>query len=278
MSYRIIDSDNYKDSGIETLIFPGGEPHAKLPLFEGDILFVLKTRSLQDTMFGACVWDALSRQKKVNPKLFIPYFPGARQDRSPYGEAPVTKNLMDAWFGSETTHTFDLHSNKASYTGFVHMPCDLNIPVKEDVVGIIAPDEGAEDRADQFRWKFYPGTPLVIGRKTRDSRTGALSGYQLPDIPERGKYIIVDDICDGGGTFNLLAEAFFKAKKGSGSRLELFVSHGIFSKGIGAIDQRIDHITTTNSWYWPGKFSNVESKRVSCLYLGDLYDKIMGVE
>jgi hypothetical protein len=59
----------------------------------------------------------------------------------------------------------------------------------------------------------------------------------------------VDDICDGGGTFNLLAEAWKrKLRIDQHSKLELFVSHGIFSKGLDAIDPVIEHITTTDSW------------------------------
>jgi phosphoribosylpyrophosphate synthetase len=69
----------------------------------------------------------------------------------------------------------------------------------------------------------------------------------MPELQRSGRHIIVDDICDGGGTFNLLAEAW-KRKNPAYSKLELFVSHGIFSKGLDAIDPVIEHITTTDSW------------------------------
>ena len=51
-------------------------------------------------------------------------------------------------------------------------------------------------------------------------------------------------------TFNLLAEAFAQraGELGSPCALELFVSHGLFSKGLGAISPVIGQITTTDSW------------------------------
>jgi ribose-phosphate pyrophosphokinase len=70
----------------------------------------------------------------------------------------------------------------------------------------------------------------------------------MPPLPARGRYIIVDDICDGGGTFNLLAHEFKADPQAGASKLELFVSHGIFSKGLSGIDPVIERVTTTDSW------------------------------
>jgi ribose-phosphate pyrophosphokinase len=70
----------------------------------------------------------------------------------------------------------------------------------------------------------------------------------MPPLSAQGRYIIVDDICDGGGTFNLLATAFATDPVGRFSMLEMFVSHGIFSKGIDAISPTIKKIVTTDSW------------------------------
>jgi ribose-phosphate pyrophosphokinase len=118
------------------------------------------------------------------------------------------------------------------------------------VVGIIAPDEGARARAVHFRDRFYPEATVELATKHRDPQTGALSNYQLSALQRAGRYVIVDDICDGGGTFNLLADAFTRraAELEGACTLDLFVSHGIFSKGLGAIAPAIGSITTTDSW------------------------------
>jgi ribose-phosphate pyrophosphokinase len=92
----------------------------------------------------------------------------------------------------------------------------------------------------------------------------------MPPLPKEGRYIIVDDICDGGGTFNLLAAAFKKDPLAEKSQLEMFVSHGIFSKGIEAIDYTIEHITTTDSWC-----QLPSSNRLTVIPLSPVFPKIL---
>jgi ribose-phosphate pyrophosphokinase len=252
----LIDSDRYVLSGIDTLVFPGGEPHVKVPWFNPDKrwLLFLKLRHWLDVGYAALVIDALIRQQ-VYFRVFIPYLPGARQDRSE-GECGHTLEAVvrllrlyecDAW-----TAVFDPHSlavQKLLPKAQVFMPHQLDtMPIREDVVGVIAPDTGAVARAKTFRNKLYPDVPVITATKRRDPLTGWLSKYEMPSLAKEGHYIVVDDICDGGGTFNLLASAFDRDDVGLQSTLELVVSHGIFSKGVNAISPRYTRITTTNSW------------------------------
>lgn len=249
---RIIDSDAYYLHGIECIKFPGGELHVKVPQFSKDeFLLHLKLRDWDSVGFAALLQDALIRQGH-SPISFIPYFPGARQDRSD-GTAAVTVEVMGRLLGRGQLITFDPHSRATThaYPSITYMmPADLQLMrTQSDVVGIIAPDAGALTRARLFRDRFYGEAQTVIScTKTRDSQTGRLSNYMLPPLTWHGRYIVVDDICDGGWTFNLLAEAFRKDPIGKDSKLELFVSHGIFSKGLDAIDPIFEHITTTDSW------------------------------
>jgi ribose-phosphate pyrophosphokinase len=61
----------------------------------------------------------------------------------------------------------------------------------------------------------------------------------------RGKEcLILDDICDGGGTFTGLATELHKAEA---QAVDLFVTHGIFSKG-GTLEG-IRQIFTTDSYH-----------------------------
>jgi ribose-phosphate pyrophosphokinase len=55
--------------------------------------------------------------------------------------------------------------------------------------------------------------------------------------------LIVDDICDGGGTFIGIAKALPKDVK-----KYLYVTHGIFSKGLRELTGHFEHIYTTNSY------------------------------
>lgn len=247
----VIDSDDYSAAGIATMFFPGGEPHVKLPTIDDAVLLHLKLRTWADTGFAALLMDALCRQGGKKPIAFIPYFPGARQDRTE-GTAALTVHIMARLLAQSCCEVwvFDPHSPRTQReTGAsVMMPKHLDLPVRPGVVGIIAPDAGAKARAHEFRDAFYPTASVVECSKVRDQASGRLSNYQMPGLTTTGNYIIVDDICDGGGTFNLLAEAFESDPLAPDCELELFASHGIFSKGLGAIDPAIRHITTTDSW------------------------------
>jgi ribose-phosphate pyrophosphokinase len=55
----------------------------------------------------------------------------------------------------------------------------------------------------------------------------------------------VDDICDGGGTFLGLAEATGLPW----SRVDLYVSHGVFSKNaLKNLSEKFEYVYTTNSY------------------------------
>lgn len=274
---KIIDSDNYAAAGIETMVFPGGEPHVKVPFLGDDnVLLFLKLRTWLAVGHAALLINAIENQAgKGTLRAFIPYFPGARQDRYENGACGHTLAVISKLFDCHI-ETFDCHSSAVYEDLFIEnnwMPYHLCVPLKQDVVGIISPDKGAAERARSFRNHLYPYAEWMICDKKRDPSTGRLSGYYMPALKSEGRYIIVDDICDGGGTFNLLAEAFNKDPLGKNSQLELFVSHGIFSKGLDAINPSIEHITTTDSWYAdsPGTTS-----RLTVLPLAQLFPKIIG--
>ena len=59
------------------------------------------------------------------------------------------------------------------------------------------------------------------------------------------KCLIIDDICDGGGTFIGLAK---ELKQKNAGDLYLAVSHGIFSKGLEALNTYFTKLYTTDSF------------------------------
>ena len=59
------------------------------------------------------------------------------------------------------------------------------------------------------------------------------------------RYVVVDDICDAGGTF--LGIAKMLNNYNPTATLELVISHGIFSKGIDELLKHYSTIYTTNS-------------------------------
>lgn len=89
------------------------------------------------------------------------------------------------------------------------------------------PDNGARTKYSGI----YTGYRYIYGEKVRDQATGRISSYDLflPEDPKGKKILIVDDICDGGKTFELLADQLYS---NGVEEVNLFVTHGIFSKGL----------------------------------------------
>jgi ribose-phosphate pyrophosphokinase len=112
---------------------------------------------------------------------------------------------------------------------------------------ILFPDEGANRRyCDQIAGSYDYG--LAYATKKRDPLTGKLSGFEVPEIDPASRVMIVDDICDGGGTFIGIADKLGLPRE----QMALYVTHGIFSKGFGELMGRYRKIYTTNSFKpWP---------------------------
>jgi ribose-phosphate pyrophosphokinase len=285
--YLVIDSDNYAEHGIQTFMFPGGEPHVKIPDFGGkNLLLFLKLRTWNDVGYAAMLLDALAEQEQracvvSDTHVFVPYFPGARQDRSD-GFSPLTLTVTVPLLASSHVALFDPHS--AATAGWVErwqdevlgahwpaprtlMPSDLDLSTLPYYKGVIAPDKGALFRAMDFA-AVLPGKPSVFEcEKEREFGTGRITKYTAPLLAP-GHYLVVDDICDGGATFNMLAD---EVKQQSNVYLDLWVSHGIFSKGVGALLTQYGRIYTTDSWYKGG----YTDAAVTVFSLKQLFNKIM---
>ena len=83
--------------------------------------------------------------------------------------------------------------------------------------------------------------------KKRDSETGALSGFAVESGDVRDAVcLVVDDICDGGGTFSGIAAVLREAGARS---VSLAVTHGVFSRGIELAG--IDTTYCTDSYGMP---------------------------
>lgn len=95
---------------------------------------------------------------------------------------------------------------------------------------LIAPDKGALKKLKN---------PTLIFDKTRDVATGQITGMYLADDSKyflrQGynatveKFLVVDDICEGGRTFIQVAKEFKKYQLYANKELNLYVTHGIFS-------------------------------------------------
>lgn len=242
----------------EAFDYPAGEAHvvvANENTGKGHLTEIARLTGAggQDLMTLA-MWADACHQRGSRTVLLAPYLPGARQDRGiPFGAQVYADhiNLM----GLDQVIAFDVHSHvmeglvnnltildaarliRSHVTG--RADSDTNA---RPYAGIICPDEGAAERTARIGRAAH--LPVYQARKHRDEATGRLSGFSCETLPVTGRFLVVDDICDGGGTFRGLADVTSLSPE----RIDLFVSHGVFSGRAPELEQSFGRIISTDSY------------------------------
>jgi ribose-phosphate pyrophosphokinase len=255
----------------QNFTFSGGEPHIKIdPDFDVNqkITITHRLNSFNDLGLLCIAVDALRRMDVKNIDLFIPYFPAARQDRVMIkGEPLSVKVYADIINTLQFTKVFvfDAHSEvtPALVNNCEVIPNHTFIQAVVKAIGnqvkLISPDGGALKKIYKVS-EYLGGVEVVECSKSRDVKTGRLSGFKVYNDDLQGAdCLIVDDICDGGGTFVGLAE---ELKNKNAGKLYLAVSHGIFNKGFEVLDC-FEKIFTTNS------FKDFDGESVEVIQLGN---------
>jgi ribose-phosphate pyrophosphokinase len=245
---------------VEWFMFSGGEIQVSIPTLptalDGPISVVARLQSPDSFVQLLLLCDILDREyPRSERELIVPYFPYARQDRvmasrEAFSLKAIARVINSLGFAK--VRTCDPHSDvtpalidRLSYfsqVDLIRRHDELALFIAEKRPTIISPDAGAVKKAGAVAAHF--GLPLAIATKVRDTSTGAITGTAL-HAPVEGDVLIVDDICDGGRTFIELAKALRQA---GASRVHLYVTHGIFSKGLAVFSGLIDSIFTTDSF------------------------------
>ena len=245
-----------KEISFQSFTFSGGEPHIKIaPDFNANeaVTITHRLNSFNDLGLLCVAVDALRRMDAKIINLFIPYFPAARQDRVMIPGEPLSvkvyADILNAMQLNKVT-VFDAHSEvtPALVNNCQVIPNHTFIAEVLKIIGnnikLISPDGGALKKIYKVS-EFLGGIDVVECSKSRDVKTGKLSGFKVYDDDLQGSdCLIVDDICDGGGTFIGLAG---ELKKKNAGKLYLAVSHGIFNKGFDDL-ACFDKIFTTDSF------------------------------
>ncbi len=253
--------------------FPAGELHVRLnqdliaDLQNADELILLaRIRSAEQIIELLLLWNAIS--ELINPSakktLVLPYLPYSRADRRFVdGDCFGFQTFARLLCGIDATIVaLDVHSARS----YEMLPALLDVSAlpliteailsfaqkkQSSAVTILFPDQGARTR--------YSLPPVVSGvrldvlhcSKKRDRESGKLTSFEVPEhheFPQENGQLqpvmIIDDICDGGGTFIGIADSL----KDLGLSLALYVTHGIFSKGLSALESRFEQIYSTDSF------------------------------
>ena len=229
--------------------FPAGEAHIGNTehLKETPEMVFIQGAEAEDLVMLAMASD-YARQMGNGLTALMPYLPGARADRGvPFG-AKVYADLINAMNLKEII-CFDPHSpvmpallKRVTILDTVEIIKRTILQTETDYAGIISPDEGSRRRAGRIA--KAAGIPMIKADKHRDFETQKLSGFSCEELPDRnGRYLIVDDICDSGGTFIGLAETIGLPKE----QLDIWVSHGVFGLKSPRLVNHFNKIYTTNS-------------------------------
>ncbi|OQD43898.1 phosphoribosylpyrophosphate synthetase [Croceivirga radicis] len=247
---------NANQIAFEAFTFNGGEPHIKIKSDipkNQEVVIYHRINSFNDLGLLLVATDALRHMGVKDIALFLPYLPGARQDRLMIAGEPLTvkvyTQLINAQHYSSVT-LFDPHSEVGpalldncvaiNNHAFIQRVCEQ---IEKDAF-LISPDGGALKKIYKLA-AYLQDYHVVECSKSRDVKTGQLTGFKVyADTLENKSCLVVDDICDGGGTFIGLAE---KLKEKQAGKLYLAVSHGIFSKGFDTLLKHYDKIFVTNA-------------------------------
>jgi ribose-phosphate pyrophosphokinase len=238
--------------GIKITVFPDSQPHVNIPDItdEDDVKVIcslIDTSKLLQLLETANAIDNLFAKKKI---LVIPYLMAARYDRlMQHGDSIDLKVVADIinMCGFEKVYLYDIHSDVAlllikNAIGITNKNLVEQYNMPNAV--LICPDAGAAKKISKyFDWNSNL-KEIVYCNKSRDLATGKLTLNVLEPEKCIGKNcIIIDDICDGGGTFLAIAEKIQPA------HLTLIVTHGIFSKSFQTLEKYFQQIIVSDSMY-----------------------------
>lgn len=258
-------------SALSPFTFPAGEAHTKREdrreLAATEIAIVYGSRDMHNDLFQLAMWNDTVRKSSPKSKrvLVLPYIPGARADRGvPFGLAiyaefinnlhldqiivfdPHSKESVDqlnAWSRLDVVYPAEVLGSNANWEHF-----------QMKYKGVAAPDAGALERAGAAGRAIGVQYTCNVTKK-RDFETGKLQGFEVPEQLLQGRWLLVDDICDGGGTFNGILNALNAMEVPGGyypatpnDFLDLYVSHAVFSGLAFNALSRFGTVYTTNTY------------------------------
>ncbi len=238
------------DNDVQLTSYPDGMPLVHCHGRPSRLL--VRPRSLGSFVASMFFMDALAERGSRVLELILPCVPGARQDRLNasgdflFTAKSVAKEINARNFPAVTI--LDPHSDVTPALidrARVITAADCITPPRGKYAAVVSPDAGAEKRAGAVARKL--GVPLLHGWKTRDVTTGQIAGFGLEPsgLPRDSLVLVVDDLCDGGGTFVGLADKIDEA----GLRAHLWVTHGLFKRGTADLLKRYGHVYCTDSVY-----------------------------
>ncbi len=224
----------------------------------GEDVFVIQSTSYpaNDHLMELLIMlDALRRSSARRVTAVMPYFGYARQDRKSAPRTPISAKLVANLIteaGANRVLTLDLHAGQIQ--GFFDIPldnlyaaplfgADIRARYEGRDIMIVSPDVGGVVRARALATRLNCDLAIIDKRRERAGVSEVMN--VIGDVAGRC-CILLDDICDSGGTLVSAAEALIR----DGARsVSVYVTHGVLSGGAVAriAASPIDMMTITDS-------------------------------
>ncbi len=224
----------------------------------GEDVFVIQSTSYpanDNLMELLIMMDALRRSSARRVTAVIPYFGYARQDRKSAPRTPISAKLVANLIteaGANRVLTLDLHAGQIQ--GFFDIPLDnlyaaplFMADIRARYEGrdfmIVSPDVGGVVRARALATRLNCDLAIIDKRRERAGVSEVMN--VIGDVAGRC-CILLDDICDSGGTLCNAAGALIA--EGAES-VSVYVTHGVLSGGAVAriAASPIETMTITDS-------------------------------
>ena len=207
-----------------------------LESIRGDYVFLVQsTYSPSDNLMELLLMiDAAKRASAYKIVAVLPYYGYARQDRKDKPRVAIGSRMIATLLeaaGANRVITMDLHAPQIQ--AFFNIPVDhldssaIFIPYIENLklanLCFAAPDVGSSNRVREFASFF--NAPMVICDKHRKRANEISSMVVIGDV-EGQDVVLIDDICDTGGT--LAKSAALLLEKGAIS-VRAFCTHPVLS-------------------------------------------------
>ena len=262
---QILNLANLEKSDIKYTIsrFPDGEVQITLGEFshKDEVNIRCRITSAEDLFILMQVADILVRHG-IYFNISIYYLMGMRMDRVMDFNRPFTLkmivNILDS-LGASDIAIFCPHSEMSLD---LFRKTEVHAIYSEDWekfmeelttsndYQMMLPDAGAVKR---YCYDDKPADSVLIGQKVRDLATGNITsiGIANPEALNGKRILLVDDLCDGGGTFCGLAKAIREVNKNA--KIDIIVNHMVNPKGIENLSKTFDHVYFSNSYKnWNG--------------------------
>ncbi len=210
------------------------------PVFQesirGDMVFLIQsTFSPSDNILELLLMiDAVRRASAYKVVAVIPYYGYARQDRKDKPRVAIGSKLianMIVAAGADRVITMDLHAPQIQ--GYFDIPVDhldssaIFIPYIENLkledLTFAAPDVGSANRIREIA--SYFNAEMVICDKHRKRANEIASMVVIGEVEGRN-VVLIDDICDTGGT---LAKAAGLLKEKGARSVRALCTHPVLS-------------------------------------------------